>query len=200
MPLYRVEEPAADVVSLADMKEYLRVDHDDDDLVIEAIGRAVIQRLDGSDGYLRRALVSQIWDYKLSCFPSCGNYIRLPLPPLIDVISVKHIDKNGAEQTVSESVYHVAGLRGQGRISLRDGQAWPDVATAWPDPITIRYVAGYVDVSASPTGNVPEPIIQAVKMTSAHLYDNRQSVVIGSTAVEVPYTAQWLLWPYRVFD
>ncbi|WP_313082561.1 head-tail connector protein [Pulveribacter sp.] len=38
----------------------------------------------------------------------------------------------------------------------------------------------------------------AVLLITAHLYDNRQEVVTGTIATQVPFGAEKILWPYRV--
>src|SRR6185369_8190715 len=94
--LYLIAAPESAVVSLDDMKEHLRVDADntDDDDVIDAFTAATTQHLDGRDGLLGRALIDQTWELRLSWFP-CYGLLRLPLPPLIEVVSVKYIDADG---------------------------------------------------------------------------------------------------------
>lgn len=201
MSLYLVTPPARVVVSLDDMKEHLRVDHDSEDDLIEAYTAAATAHIDGRDGWLQRALVDQTWDFKPDCWPS-ARPIRLPLPPLIEVVSFKYIDTDGVEQTFDDANYHVTGVAGYGRgsVQIRSGETWPVIASQWPEPIAIRFRAGYLDTSESPNvDNVPEPIKQAIKFTVGHLYANRETVVIGQTAVAVPFAAEYLLSTYRVY-
>lgn len=79
MPLYLIEPPEQDeVLTLADAKQHLRVDFEDDDGVIESYIAAAIQNIDGRDGWLGRALVEQTWELRLpdfggSVIPICPN-------------------------------------------------------------------------------------------------------------------------------
>jgi uncharacterized phiE125 gp8 family phage protein len=198
MPLYRVSRSTTAAVSLADMKAHLRVDFDDDDDLIEAFTEAATQHLDGADALLGRALVKQTYDLKLRTF-SCEP-VRIPLPPLISVDWIKYFDGNNAEQTFSADVYEVAGIGGSqaAAIHLKSGQAWPTLYRV-AEPMTIRFTAGYVNDGNSPPGEIPAPITAAIKLLVGTLYANRETVVIGETAIMLPWAAEALLWPLRVF-
>lgn len=200
--LYLITAPADDVVSLEDMKKHLRVDGDatDDDELIEVIRDAVGQHLDGRDGYLGRALIDQTWELRMSWFPGGCDVIRIPLPPLIEIVSVKYIDANGDEQTFADDNYHIAGVGDRGTLRLRNGKCWPTLGAGWPEPVIIQFRAGYLDGSMSPAApDVPAPIVAAIKLFAANLYENRQTIVIGQTAIELPWAAEALLRAYRVF-
>ena len=70
----------------------------------------------------------------------------------------------------------------------------------WPAPgrriggIEIEFTAGYGD---NPS-DVPEPILQALKLLVAHWYEVRNPVHIGQMATRVPDTVSSLLAPYKV--
>lgn len=49
-----------------------------------------------------------------------------------------------------------------------------------------------------PETNVPGPIKAAIKLMTGTLYQNREQVIIGQTAIEMPWAAEALLWPYRI--
>jgi len=199
MPLYLVTGPSAVPVSLDEVKTTMRVDFADDDADISGMIDAAVQNLDGRDGWLGRALISQVWDYKLPCFDGCE--IPIPLPPLIEVQSVTYYDGNNALQTLSASIYEVVGLGGFGkaRIALAYGQRWP-VTYPRPEAVTIRFRAGYVDTEADPAaGTVPAPILTAIKRQVATMYDNRESVVVGATVSKIPGSVETMLAPYRVW-
>ncbi|WP_315833901.1 head-tail connector protein [Bradyrhizobium prioriisuperbiae] len=206
---HRHDEPTSDlylivapdeVISLADMKKHLRVDAEDDNELIEAYTTAITQHLDGRDGYLRRSIGEQTWELRLSWFPGGGS-VPLPLPPLIEVVSVAYTDAAGSEQTFDGANYSVTGLgTNNGRVVLGYGKTWPAIGTG-PEPVKIRFRAGYIDGGVSPSApNVPGPILSAIKLMVGALYENRESVVVGVTAIELPWAVQALLGPYRVYD
>lgn len=59
--MIRVTPPTASVVSLEDMKEHLRVSHDDEDFLIQSLTDAAVSWLDGWDGALGRCIMPQTW-------------------------------------------------------------------------------------------------------------------------------------------
>src|SRR6185503_2523734 len=90
--------------------------------------------------------------------------LKVPLPPLVSVDSVKYLDTDGTEQTVDPASYVVSGIGGQGYITLASGAAWPTVG-AFPDPVVIRFTAGEWE----PDGIVPEGIKQAILLKATTL-------------------------------
>lgn len=59
--MIRVTAPTAQVVTLHDMKDHLRVAHDDEDLLIQSLTDAAVSWLDGWDGVLGRCIMPQTW-------------------------------------------------------------------------------------------------------------------------------------------
>lgn len=181
------------IVTVDDLKDHLRVDFPDEDDLIEGIGLAVTSYLDGWNGHLKRALLDQTWDMKLSAFP-CGP-IEIPLPPLIEVESIRYVDSDGATQTFDLDDCHITGIGGDGgKIYLVDGASWPTLGAGWPEPVTVRFRAGYLDTSVSPAvNNVPKSIVAAIKLTVGNLYENRESNVVGTVVTRLPDGVEMLL-------
>ena len=192
MPLYLIEGPDnANVLPLADMKQWLRVDHDRDDDLIESMIASAIQQLDGRDGWLNRSLGVSTWELRLCEFSFYE--IVLPLPPLIAVISVKYYDTDGYKQTLGPSNYCVAGIGGiKPRLELKHGKSWPGTSPR-SEGVVIQYQAGYAD------GQVPAPIVTALKRMVAAMYENREAVVVGQTVIAMPFGVEANLAPYRVW-
>lgn len=140
--------PAAELVTLAEVKGHLRLEGIGDfDAALQGHLDAAIAHLDGYAGILGRALATQTWTLYLDAFPASNGPIRLPLPPLISVTSVKHLDTAGVEQTlVANTDYQV--LAGE-RAEIR-----PAYDTSWPSPrctpraVTVVFVAGFTQASS----------------------------------------------------
>lgn len=195
--MYPIAAPVSEVVSLEEMKAHLRVDFDDDDALIGAMISAVTQHLDGRDGDLGRALIDQTSELRMAWFP---RVVRLPLPPFIEVEAIEYLDGSGARQTFAAEKYSVTGAGGRGMVHLAPGQCWPTLPCDRPEPAIVRFRAGYLDGGVSPPeANVPAPIKAAIKLMAGTLYQNREHVVIGQTAIEIPWAADALLRPYRVY-
>lgn len=202
MPLYLIEAPDNDdVLTLDAAKAHLRVDFNDDDEVIESYIAAAIGNLDGRDGWLGRALGAQTWELRLPEFcERNGREIKVPLPPLISIDSVKYYDTNDTLQTLSADDYEVVGAGGFGkaRLVLKTGKSWPGLAKR-SENVVVRFTAGYVDTGSPPSPNVPAPILVALKRQVASMYENREAVVVNATVAKLPGAVEGLLLPLRVW-
>lgn len=200
MSLKLITAPTFEPVTLAEAKSHCRVDTSDDDTLLEGLIKATRQYLDGQTGWLNRALCTQTWDLYLDAFPSAE--IRIPLPPLQSVTHVKYDDVNGVEQTVSSTDYDVDKVDG-----LSPGYVVPASSFSWPttydaiNAVRVRFVAGWATDGGSPAvAQTPWPIKHAIKMMVSDMYENRESVVIGTISSRVPVATavENLLLPWWV--
>lgn len=186
----RVEAPSEPLVSLEDAKAHLRVEHDEEDVLLEQYCAAAEQWV---EEFTSRAFVTQTWELQLPHWPSARE-IRLPRPPLQAVTWVKWTDDEGIERTMSPDYYEVDTISEPGLIELVPGARWPD-STIQIRSVNVRYVAGYGDADA-----VPPAVKQAARFLVGHFYENRESVVVGNyNPSHVPDTVRALLWPWRVW-
>lgn len=196
MSLTLITAPTVEPVSLAEVKEWLKVDDDltGEDATLQAMIVGVRNHLDGHSGRLGRAINTQTWRLDLPCFKT---RIKLPLPPLQSVSSVKYYDTDGTLQTVATSVYEVItnGTSG-GYIHLLGDQSWPtDIDTDRDEPVQITFVAGY----GGSWNDVPQGLRNAMCFMIADHFENRGEKIIGSSVVENS-TTQMMLAPYRVMS
>lgn len=194
MPLYLIAAPDNDdVLTLADAKQYLRVTFDDDDTQIADHIVAAIQNIDGRDGWLGRAIGVQIWELRLPEFCDRGDReIKVPLPPLISIDSVKYYDANDVQQTLSADDYEVVGVGGFGkaRLVLKSGKAWPGLGKR-AENVVVQFTAGYE--------HVPRPILMALKRQVASMYEYRETVVVNASVAKLPGAVEGMLLPLRVW-
>lgn len=178
-----ITPPAAPLVSLAEAKAHLHVDHGDDDDRIQGLIWAAQNEFAGPDGWVGRSLSLQTLELRLDRFPvgsgllfsSLGNAaddIVLPCPPLLvdgdHPLTVKYTDPDGAEQTGDPAIYSIvtSGAAGIARVALNYQSRWPQ--PRWqPDAVRVRYSAGYAadDVRA-------EGLRSAVKLHVEMNYDD----------------------------
>lgn len=194
MALTLITPPTSQVVTTTEAKSFLRIDHSDDDTLIDLLIEAATKHLDGRNGTLQRALNPQTWELSYDSFP-CGS-IEIPLPPLTEVLSVKYDDSNGDEQTIASTNYYVD-------IASEPGWVVPVSTFIWPTPLVaanavrIRFTAGYAEESGS--SGVPETIKTAIKMMVADLYDYRESITPQSVnQITIPTTVERLVNQYKV--
>lgn len=193
MSLTLITGPAVEPLTLAEAKQYCRIDGATDDALIGSLITSARERLDGHSGILGRALNTQTWRLDL---PSFQDTVKLPLPPLQSVSSVKYYDSDDTLQTVASTVYEVIvnGTSG-GCVRRLADQSWPtDLDTDRLEPVQITFVAGYGDS----WNDVPEPIRLAVAYLVTHYYDRRE--ILGQIAMSGPVdeTADALIAPYRM--
>jgi len=187
MMLTLITGPTADILSLTEAKEHLRVDDTDSDTYITELVSVVTQMLDGRSGTLGRALMTQTWELALEEFE---DDIRLPLPPLQSVTSVKYYDVNNTLQTLATSVYTVLSDDLGSFIEVVIGQHWP-VIYPRDDAVVIKYVCGY-----GAAADVPAPIKHAAKVLLAGFYENRTEYTDGPSS-HVVQTVEAVTAPYR---
>jgi uncharacterized phiE125 gp8 family phage protein len=189
MGLKLISPPMVEPVTLVEAKAHLRLDSDADDAYVSALISTARERV---ELFLRRALITQTFDYTLDRFPANRRWIDLPRPPLQSVESVKYIDTAGNQQTLPPETYVVdASSNEMGRVALAWNQFWP--ITRWSiNSVVIRFVAGYGDIAA----DVPQAIKHGILIEISNLYENREDIVIGQTFGIAPLSER-LLWPYR---
>lgn len=186
--LVRTEAAEDTPVSLDEIKQHLRVSHGDDDALLTQLNAAATADLDGYDGSLGRCLGAQTWVLHLPCFPPAR--LQLPLPPLIDVVSISYVDPDGQSHTVSEADYVV--LDGAiAAVDLVPGKSWASTRRQ-ARAVSVTFIAGYEPA--------PEPIKAAIKLIVGDLYANpeAQFVAQGALTALPNKTAERLIRRFRV--
>lgn len=157
-----ITPPAAEPVTLADLKLHLRIDGTAEDVQLGTLlvaARATVERL------TRRLMITQSWRVTLDRVPETG-VILLPIAPVQTVTALRVVAANGTT-TVWPGAEMVLDLVGEpARIAFKGALPAPGVPMAG---IEIDVVAGY---GAAPA-NVPPALAQAVKLLAAHWYERR---------------------------
>jgi len=187
MSLTLTTAPASDIITLTEAKAQVRDDGVAEDALIQTYISAAGAYLDGVDGVLGRALVTQVWELKLDAFPV--NALRLPLPPLQVVNSVSYVDPAGANQTVAS--FQTYFRNGIGFIRPDPGASWP-ATKVQENAVTVQFTAGYGAAAA-----VPASIRLAALMLIASAVKNREAEIAASMAAPNPAIDR-LLRPYTI--
>jgi uncharacterized phiE125 gp8 family phage protein len=188
MPSILLTAPAAEPLSLADAKAYLRVAHDDDDDVIAALIAAARIHVEATT---RRALINQTWRLTRDAWPRSGRIAVLPAP-LQTLSAVRVYDSDSIALTLDLQSFVLDTASAPGVISF----------APWSLTVPGRAVAGIeLDVAVgygAADSDVPAPLRQAVRMLVAHWYENRAVATIGEGAALLPVSIAALVAPYRV--
>jgi len=202
MRLSLITAPVNEPLMLEEVKEHLRVTVDDDDSYIHALIHAAIDHLDGRDGRLGRALITQTWQLELDEFPWSWPRIILPLPPLQSIVSVTYVDAGGVwagsppslpYSTMAAGDYIIDTTSRFGQIVLRSDKSWPGTRAEY-GAVRVKFVAGYGDDGE----DIPMPIRQAMYLLIGHWYEHREEVVVGQPVAPLPMAVDALLGPYEV--
>lgn len=197
MSLVLISPPPGIPLDLEEVKMHLRQASDDDDALITMLMESAVGYLDGGPGILGRCLVSQDWRYTLDRFPNMSGPITIPLPPLIEVLSVKYLNSVG-EVTIDPAQYRVIN-NGRARSQIIPRDDWPDDEIRKPSSVWVDFRAGFCPADQSPldyTQGLPTPIRHALFMLISHLYEHTDAATMGEVR-EVPLGVMSLLAPWR---
>lgn len=184
--LKRTAEPAAEPLTLAEAKEFLRVDHDDEDTFITTLIQAARE---SAENYTGRALIDQSWTMTAKSIPSTG--LKLLPSPIGSITSFDYLDADDQATYNAWTDYHVDLFADPARVFLTDT---PSDLSSRPQAWRIVFQAGYGATSA----DVPESIIHGIKLILGFIYNYRTHNSDGFP--EIPPAAMWILNPYRVLE
>lgn len=173
--------PTSEPVTLADAKNHLRVDIDDDDALIAGL---IVAAREEFENQADKTLFTTTYRLVLDTFPH-SYIISLPRPPLVSVASLVYTLDDDTDVTLPTSDYFVDTNAWPGRVVLRDGYNWPSVTLRESSAVVITYTAGYAS-----TANIPQRYKQAILLLVGHWYENRE-MVMTSGAVPQTFPMAW---------
>lgn len=192
MRLSLVAAPDGEPIIRTEVIAHLRLEADtEEDMLLDALASAAREY---AEAVTARQILTATWQVTLDRFPRNRTPLELPLPPLQSVTSIKYLDTAGVLQTWASNQYVVDKPQGPRAM---DGRIYPVFGVVYPqticreDAVTIEFLAGYGDIA-----DVPLALKQAMLLIVGHWYENRENVVIGQVAVEVPLAAEALLGPF----
>ena len=171
----------------AEAKDFLKVDTTADDTLIDSLIKAATQSCQIFTN--RYFLTTSVTQYSDNWF----EFYRLYKSPVEEIIHVKYYDTNDTLQTLASSNYILDNISQPARIGISVDGTLPNLADRI-NAVEVKYSVGY-GVTAD---LVPEGIKQAVLITIGNWYENRQTVITGRTATELPLSSQYLLEQYKI--
>jgi uncharacterized phiE125 gp8 family phage protein len=180
--------PAVEPVTLADIKAFLRVEHNDDDAVISGLIAAARTHVEVQT---RRALITQTWRLIRDAWPRDGRIAVLPVP-LVDIVAVRVFDEHGTAQSIDLDGFVTDAAAAPAIIAFA---SWSVAAPGrMAGGVEIDIEAGYGDAP----DDVPAPLRQAMRVLVAHWFESRGLAALGRSVAELPAGFAGLIAPYRV--
>lgn len=171
----------------AEAKDFLKVDTTADDTLIDNLIKAATQSCEEyTNQYFMDTLVTQYSDNWM-------EFYRLYKSPVSALTHIKYYDSNDSLQTLAASNYILDNASKPARIGLAVDGELPTLADRI-NAVEVKYTVGYGTAST----DVPDGIKQAVLLTIGNWYQNRQTVITGRTATELPLSSQYLLNQYKI--
>lgn len=173
LDVYIKTGPVGLVVTRADMKNYLNIDSDLWDLLIDRLIGSATTRLERYTGcsFQQKTLVAT--------FMSVADNVEIPYGPVQTITHVKAIDENGTKTTLTEgSDYVIYGNNFKTINFFESGQS-----------IEIEYVAGY--------STLPSDLSLAVMKQVGMDFEYRENTAGKTTVTELSNGAKQFANSYR---
>lgn len=177
--------PMAEPVSLAEARQFLRLDQNDEDELLATLITAARLMIEAAAG---RCLIEQPWRIVLDHWPANGE-IRLPLSPVARIDEARVYDLLGEPQPVAEAALALDKGADPPLIRLR-GEV-PEIGRDH-GAIEIDVTAGYGAMAVA----VPAPLRQAVLRLTARWFEERGDVA-SRDARALPAAIAALVAPFR---
>lgn len=174
MQLSLVEKPKDEIVSLSEAKNYLRIDHDFDDSLLDMIIKSTREAM---ESIIQKSVMVQTWKYTIENssigykleednFPSiCCDTVRIPLPkpPVAKIVNIKIDDRE-----IDSQFYNLKKFNSKFCACLSSEKV---LKAKRKSQISIEYEAGISDK----TENIPYQLKLANLMLIANAYQERYS-------------------------
>lgn len=172
--------PTTEPVTSDEMKSHLYVSGTDHDTYIASLIKAARSAIESETN---RALMTQDWVLTLDRFPS--GVIELPYPPIQSIQEIAYTDSNGDAQTLDAANYQLDTAAEPGRLAPARLCSWPTTDGETLGAVSITYRAGWTSAD-----DIPPELLQAIKLLAGHWFENREEVVVGTTASQLPFAVR----------
>lgn len=195
---FEVSAPGVEPITVAEAKTFARINTASEDTLIGALITA--SRI-AAEKYCNRIFIERTMELFLDHQPM-SFVVEFPVSPVSAVSEISSFAQDDTETTFAATKYRTDLNSTPPRIVLKDGQAWPTGARN-VSSFRVQFTAGYGTAST----DVPGPILEAIKVIFAHLWELRGQIEegvdkgirgSGDLVGRLPLDAVLLLSPYRV--
>lgn len=177
---YQTTVDYEDIVTVADCRAFMRVDDAEDDILIAALRDTAC------------LWVENYTNTKLGAVDAIG-YLddwyssRIGVGPVNSISQVEYMNTAQTWAVLPSANFYYDLVTSSARIFFRDV---PSLYSHAVNRVRVSMSIGY--------NTVPEPLIQAVRILAAHLYENREAAVVGKSVNQLPMSVESLCSAYRV--
>jgi uncharacterized phiE125 gp8 family phage protein len=161
--------PATLVVSLDEVKAWLKIDGTDEDTLLTSLIASCTAEC---EAYAGLSFITRTRTVKLTSFN--GRDVILPYGPVTALTSIGYADQDDDAQTIDADDYTLDGSSALAKVRVTE--SWP-YTNRILNNVTVTYVAGYANAAA-----VPEIIKTAIKQNVAVKYEKRGDTSESSDA------------------
>ena len=177
-----ISEPDEYPVTVEEIKEFARIDGNDEDSILESF---LIGAISDVEAYLRRSLVTR--SYRMVLDEWNFREIEIPMPPLQSVTKVVTIDEEDVETEYSSDQYYTISSSIPGRLQIKMGYSLPSNTEREKAGHAIDFTAGYGGAE-----DIPKQIKIGIMQLVTMIYENRAMME------EIPNEVKKILRPFKV--
>jgi len=173
------------MITVEEAKAHCRIEHGAEDGLITSLIAAAFRHIENRTGQTFDKVDNA--EMVLDALPAGGAGIELQWTPVRAIQGLVYLDPQGGEQTLSAA-----------DLSLDVRGVYPKLypVNEWPESKAQR---ASVKVSADiGYSELPADVRAAALLIIGHLYENREAVVIGTIATDLPMGVELLLAPYVI--
>lgn len=186
--VYVKTAPEVEPVTLAQFKEFARIDGTSEDVTLELLLSAAVGAV---EDYLKKVLIERTLVLAIDWWTSP---LQLPYPPLLSVVEVRTVDEDGVATVYSSDNYMVLTNSMPGLIVIKTGVTPPINTERYSGGYEVEYKAGY---GKEPT-DIPASIKHGILMLATYCYEYRVPVIVGTIIQEVPKLNEALGYHRRI--
>lgn len=181
--------PTIEPITLAEAKAHLKVDFDEEDMLIQLYISAAREH---AEQYCNRAFLTQTLLHSIDCFPTVTTSnplatFHLYKTPVQSIVSVSYKDEDNVSRTIDLQNIVLSNIDSPAKLGTIEGFNWPTTAKV-PGAVTLEYVSGETAVA-----NIPYAIKAAILLILGKLYELREDSI-----QKLPTASEHLLSSYRI--
>lgn len=157
--LIRLSSQSGSAVTLDNLKQRLRVDHTDHDVMLQSLLWSESRRYEDFCG---RVMLPVSLEYRVSGWQ---DPISLPAAPVREVTAVKYLDEDHSEQTLDSGDWYFERSADGGDVLFTSAFSSPTLSDR-KNPVRVQFSAGFDNPKESGFGDDPELVAPERDLTN----------------------------------